>query len=201
MWLWNFLLTCSDCFCFLVHPHYTFWYGYTIWIVGFMAFIPPSFSISFLSFHKLWINLLWLHSEKFLCLSHSAFLFAICSWIFHIISQYNLNKHLISCSFCLSFFVWFLATFFFSLSVAVWIWSPFMSIAFVGFLMKFMDRIFNKEEIDQNIHSIWIEIEILGCNDENVTLYWILKNIEYSFNDSWSFIFIFHTQQSHILVK
>lgn len=40
-------------------------------------------------------------------------------------------------------------------------------------LMKFMNRIFNKEEIDQSSCSIWIEIGNFGLEiDENLTLSW-----------------------------
>ena len=146
--------------------------------MGFKAFIPPSFSIFFLSFHKLWINFAVIAFKKIFSLLPFFFLlFAICSWIFHIISQYNLNKHLISCSFCLHSFVCFRLSSFRWLAVAVWIWSPFMflSLLLVSFLIKFMDGIFNIEETDRNIHMIWIEIEVLGCNDGNLTLRWSEK--------------------------
>jgi hypothetical protein len=161
MWLWNFLLTCSDCFCFLVHPtlYILIWLNnLNCGLYGFHSSLI--FLCFFLSFHKLWINLLWLHSEKFLFLSHSAFLFAICSWIFHIISQYNLNKHLISCSFCLSFFVCFRLSSFRWLLLYGYV-VPLCLFAIVRlFWWNLWTEYSTKEEIDQNIHSIWIEIEV-----------------------------------------
>lgn len=134
MWLWNFPSHMLRLFLFppYIHIHiihFDMVKQFELWALW-LSFLPLSSFAIFIIPQVMNKFLLWLHSNKkkiFFCLSHSVFLFsflAICSWIFHIISQYNLNKHLISCSFCAFFLSRMFPTFLSSFRwlLLVWIW-------------------------------------------------------------------------------